>query len=115
MASLTLPVKVWVPPATAPGTTVNPTPSTIVAVQTCTIRKRDINLPPVSALVVGCFRTGETRFYFLTSKRCPQLRQTSGQTVPSTPGTARRAYALPPVTWVTNSCPDGGLKNACAC
>jgi hypothetical protein len=47
MASLTFPVKVWVLPAATPGTTANPVLSTTVAIQTCTIRKRDINNPPV--------------------------------------------------------------------
>jgi hypothetical protein len=47
MASLTFPVKVWVLPAATPGTTANPAHSTTVAIQTCNIRKRDINPPPV--------------------------------------------------------------------
>jgi hypothetical protein len=46
MASLTFPVKVWVLPAAMPGTTANPVLSTTVAIQTCNIRKRDINPPP---------------------------------------------------------------------
>src|ERR1019366_4648923 len=45
MSSLTFPVKVWVLPAAMPGMTVNPVLSTTVAIQTCTIRKRDINPP----------------------------------------------------------------------
>ncbi|MFZ1053515.1 MAG: hypothetical protein WCF73_02980 [Candidatus Sulfotelmatobacter sp.] len=42
MASLTFPVKVWVPPAATFGTTANPIHSTAVAIQTCNIRKRDM-------------------------------------------------------------------------
>jgi hypothetical protein len=43
MASLTFPVKVL--PAATPGTTPNPVLSATVAIQTCNIRKRDINPP----------------------------------------------------------------------
>jgi hypothetical protein len=54
MASLTFPVNVWVLPAATPGTTVNPVLSTTIAIQTCHIRKRDMNPPLVlfSALVL---------------------------------------------------------------
>jgi hypothetical protein len=47
MASLTFPVKVWVLSAATLGTTANPVLSTTVDIQTCNIRKRDINRPPV--------------------------------------------------------------------
>src|SRR5260370_2203849 len=47
MASLSFPVKVWVLPAATPGTTANPVLNITVAIQTCNIRKRDINPPPV--------------------------------------------------------------------
>src|ERR1035438_1367703 len=46
MPSLTFPVKVCVPPAATFGTTANPTDSNAVAIQTCIIRRRDINNPP---------------------------------------------------------------------
>jgi hypothetical protein len=45
IASLTFPVKVCVPPAINFGTTANPAHSTAVAIQTCIIRRRDINPP----------------------------------------------------------------------
>jgi hypothetical protein len=47
MASLTFPVNVWVFPAAIAGTTANTALSTTVAIQTCHIRKRDINPPLV--------------------------------------------------------------------
>jgi uncharacterized membrane protein YfcA len=68
MASLTFPVKVWGLPAAIPGTTANPVLSTTVAIQTCHIRKREINPPLVVVLCIGvgcCFL--ETRNSFLAS------------------------------------------------
>jgi hypothetical protein len=67
MASLTFPVKVWGLSAAAPGTTANPALSTTVAIQTCNIRKRDIN-PPAALRSCYCMRPYRNTDFFLTLK-----------------------------------------------
>jgi hypothetical protein len=64
MASLTFPVKVWALPAPSLGTTANPAHSTIVAIQTCNIRKRDINPPPVLRTWYWMRLHRDTDFFF---------------------------------------------------